>query len=133
MPCGQKPRHALWAFGTLVALLFIVAYWPGAPLSHGPSINALIHSSKGDAAATSRVMAPAAAAPAAAPPQQAKQPQPAQQQQPPAKAAPPAPAGGGSVLVELFVMSMCPDANYCEHAFNKILADIHPIVKVETQ
>ncbi|GBF94189.1 hypothetical protein Rsub_07176 [Raphidocelis subcapitata] len=42
-----------------------------------------------------------------------------------------APAGGAQLL-ELFVMSQCPDASFCEHAFERILKPIARIVEVRT-
>ncbi|KAI8474862.1 MAG: hypothetical protein J3K34DRAFT_111252 [Monoraphidium minutum] len=39
----------------------------------------------------------------------------------------------GKVLLELFVMSLCPDANFCEHFFDKLLETLHPIVHVEAR
>lgn len=147
-PCG-RPRTWAWAFAGVFAVLFLVAFWPGAPLSHGPGLNALIGGGA-NAGATQRAAAaavqqlqPRKAGPGARPPtqqqpaQQQQAPQQQQQQQPAAKAAAaPAAAGSGDsekVQLELFVMSKCPDAKFCEHAFNRILAKIHPIVHVQTE
>jgi hypothetical protein len=41
--------------------------------------------------------------------------------------------GGDRVLLELFVMSECPDANYCEHVFGRLLETLNPIVTLRTQ
>jgi hypothetical protein len=37
------------------------------------------------------------------------------------------------VLVELFVMSKCPDANYCEHYLARTLERLSPIVHVRAE
>jgi hypothetical protein len=33
--CKQRARQGLFCFGTVAAVLFVLAYWPGAPLQHG--------------------------------------------------------------------------------------------------
>lgn len=49
----------------------------------------------------------------------------------------PAVAGGtgpdDKVVLELFVMSLCPDAEFCESHFDKLLDKLHPIVHVRTE
>ncbi|GBF92122.1 hypothetical protein Rsub_04469 [Raphidocelis subcapitata] len=46
----------------------------------------------------------------------------------PASAAPP-----GKVLMELFIMSYCPDAYYCLNHLAPVLEKLHPIVHVRTE
>jgi hypothetical protein len=46
---------------------------------------------------------------------------------------PRSPAPAGKVLVELFVMSLCPDAAYCIRTLAPLLAQLSPIVHVQTQ
>lgn len=146
--------------GALATLLFLLAYWPGAPLTHAPSINALIgRSSKLTDAAGAEAASPLphhtkpkllkhlhvqpkkpdqqATKPLDAPAEKQQQ----QQQAPAAKpaaaaetpAAAPAKPDGSKVSLELFVMSLCPDASFCEHYFDKILQKLHPIVHVITE
>ncbi|KAI8474858.1 MAG: hypothetical protein J3K34DRAFT_111189 [Monoraphidium minutum] len=76
-------------------------------------------------------------APAAAPPQARAAPKPAPAADVPsvtpaaalgrAAAAPP-----GKVLLELFVMSHCPDARFCEVEIDKLLEKLHPIAHLRS-
>jgi len=53
------------------------------------------------------------------------------QQQPPQVQEPAVPRD--KVLVELFVMSICPDAMYCEWLMGGIVEKLHPIVHLRTE
>jgi hypothetical protein len=138
-PCGR--RASLWAFCLLLGGLFAVAYWPGSPAHHAPNIMALMHFGRGKAeSGGARPAAPAAARPAAPAAARAAEPAAAPRQQPARQQPAPQPAPqqpqkkrDNTVLLELFVMSKCPDANFCEHAFARLLATLHPIVTVRTQ
>ncbi|KIZ04351.1 hypothetical protein MNEG_3606 [Monoraphidium neglectum] len=179
--CKQRARQGLFCFGTVAAVLFVLAYWPGAPLQHGPGLSALALSRKDSPSTTAAVelesgkLTPKQAdkqqqpVPKASAAKEAKQAaatneapagasaakaQAAKPSAPgaPAAAKPATAAGdkaassskdgssGGSgsppsdkALLELFVMSLCPDADFCEHYFDKLLDKLHPIVHVKTE
>jgi hypothetical protein len=119
----------IWLSVLGLTALYSVAYWPRetGPHINGTSSHVLLpqrgdsrqraHGLPGSNTAGQTKQAAAGASTAAQGAVAAQQPSP-----PDAK-----------VLLELFVMSMCPDANFCEHYFDKLLEKFHPIVHVEAQ
>jgi hypothetical protein len=76
--------------------------------------------------------------------QQQQQQQPAQHEPSAAPAAAPLAAAAlqksgkqtappNKVLLELFVMSLCPDAAFCQAVFSRLMAKLHPIVHLQTE
>lgn len=144
MPC-TKTKHALYFFGALAAVLFVVAYWPSH--IHGTGLRALA----GHASHTmTSPQSTAARLPSILHRQQHGQPAEEEflKQQDGSNTQLIAAADGQlqqkaaadglerhskKVKLELFVMSLCPDAKYCEHFFDDLLEKINPIVEVETQ
>ena len=117
LPFSGSPG-TLWGVVVGCVLLFSLLMWPSAPPAALPGAG--VAGASADAGGRRAGPADVVAAPAAAAAVQ-------QQRQ----------GGGGSgsgsgskVNLELFVMSRCPDASYCEHAFDKVLARTKAFVTV---
>jgi hypothetical protein len=107
----------LWSGVALATLLFVLVQWPrggGQAVNGGPRKAGPLDATAAPAAAVPAANASGAAGKVAA---AGGAPEPGQ---PPAD----------KVTLELFVMSRCPDANHCEHVFDKILEKAHPIAHV---
>jgi hypothetical protein len=154
-PGGALPHtepSKLFAVVCAVSLVFFIAYWPHEG-NAGAAALAARRAGPTAAPGAAEVQPPPAAA--AAQQQQAPggllgslvpswgysgsaadaadAPPEDQQQQPDH---PPAtlPEGDASkVQLNLYLMSMCPDANVCEHTFHRVLERLHPIVHVNTR
>jgi hypothetical protein len=147
----------LFAVVCAVSVVFFIAYWPRSG-SELPGTAALAARRAGPTPpAAAAVQPPSTAAAAAAEVQQQAQgllnslvpswgskesaaaeaeagdEEPSEPQQP---GRPPAslPEGNASkVQLSLYLMSQCPDANVCEHTFQRVLEKLHPIAHLNTR
>lgn len=131
LPCATPTT--LWLFVTAMACIFFMSYWPyGSVTSQvvqqaGRHAGPLVESGAG----VQNQQKTTSADPAKQPAEQQQQKNIQQQQQQGSSGQLQQP--GGKVDLELFVMSLCPDASYCEHAFGKLLDRLHPIVHVTSR
>lgn len=108
-PRSQCAKRAACAFLALLGLAFLVAFWPGphGPAAPGaPGLATQRHAARADLAARGARVAAA---------QQLEK------------------ALADKVLLELFVMSLCPDAKYCERRLAPLVHKLGSAVHVQTQ